>query len=189
DVRVTTQNLEVVKTDVERGLVLIKGAVPGSKGSWVILRDAMKKPLPDDAPHPGAFEEPKAVDVASPEASSAKSEAQSGAERAADADGAPAFVDDIQLIDGIGDVTAGKLKEAGYGTLSSIADLSAGDIAALEEKIGVSSGTADKQEWQVQAKEMIAGGEPRSDTDKKLYKKLLAEQQSAGSASDEGGEA
>ena len=53
--RVTTQNLEVVRTDVERGLILIRGAVPGAKGGWVTLKDAVKKPLPKDAPKPGAF--------------------------------------------------------------------------------------------------------------------------------------
>ncbi|MFO1170962.1 MAG: 50S ribosomal protein L3 [Hyphomicrobiaceae bacterium] len=42
DVRVTTQNLEVVRIDTERGLVLIKGAVPGAKGGWVLVRDAAK---------------------------------------------------------------------------------------------------------------------------------------------------
>ena len=41
--RVTTQNLEVVKTDVARGLIMIKGAVPGSKGGWVTVKDAVKK--------------------------------------------------------------------------------------------------------------------------------------------------
>jgi large subunit ribosomal protein L3 len=55
DERITTQNLEVVRTDAERGLILIRGAVPGSKGGWVMLRDAVKKPLPKDAPIPGAF--------------------------------------------------------------------------------------------------------------------------------------
>lgn len=53
--RVTTQNLEVVRTDVERGLILLRGAVPGAKGGWVMLRDAVKRPLPKDAPKPGAF--------------------------------------------------------------------------------------------------------------------------------------
>jgi large subunit ribosomal protein L3 len=53
--RVTTQNLEVVGTDVERGLVLIKGAVPGSKGGWVLVRDAVKRPVPAEVPRPGAF--------------------------------------------------------------------------------------------------------------------------------------
>jgi large subunit ribosomal protein L3 len=52
NVRVTTQNLEVVSTDVERGLILIRGAVPGSKGSWIMVRDAVKSALPDNAPKP-----------------------------------------------------------------------------------------------------------------------------------------
>ncbi|MBA4782390.1 MAG: 50S ribosomal protein L3 [Rhizobiales bacterium] len=53
--RVTTQNVEVVKTDVERGLIMIKGAVPGSKGGWILVRDAVKRALPEGAPLPGAF--------------------------------------------------------------------------------------------------------------------------------------
>jgi len=55
DERVTTQNLVVVKTDVERGLVMVRGAVPGSKGGWVLVRDAVKKEIHKDAPRPGAF--------------------------------------------------------------------------------------------------------------------------------------
>ena len=55
DVRVTTQNLEVVQTDKDRGLILVRGAVPGAKGGWVLVRDAVKRPLPKEAPHPGAF--------------------------------------------------------------------------------------------------------------------------------------
>ncbi|MFC3072598.1 50S ribosomal protein L3 [Shinella pollutisoli] len=50
--RVTTQNLEVVSTDEERGLILVKGAVPGSKGSWIVVRDAVKSGTPADAPRP-----------------------------------------------------------------------------------------------------------------------------------------
>ncbi len=53
--RVTMQNLTVVKTDVERGLVMVKGAVPGSKGGWVLLRDAMKTPMPSNVPMPAAL--------------------------------------------------------------------------------------------------------------------------------------
>ncbi len=53
--RVTTQNLVVVKTDTERGLLMIRGAVPGSKGGWVIVRDAVKKAPHKDVPQPGAF--------------------------------------------------------------------------------------------------------------------------------------
>ena len=55
DERVTTQNLVVVKTDVERGLVMVRGAVPGSKGGWVLVRDAVLKKAPKDLPRPGAF--------------------------------------------------------------------------------------------------------------------------------------
>ena len=41
---ITTQNLEVAKVDIERGLIMVRGAVPGSKGGWVMVRDAVKKP-------------------------------------------------------------------------------------------------------------------------------------------------
>jgi large subunit ribosomal protein L3 len=53
--RVTTQNLEVVSTDLDRGLILIRGAVPGSKGAWIVVRDAVKSPAPDNAPKPAAI--------------------------------------------------------------------------------------------------------------------------------------
>jgi len=56
--RVTTLNLRVVQTDVERGLILVEGAVPGSKGGWITVRDAVKKALPDAAPKPGKFKLP-----------------------------------------------------------------------------------------------------------------------------------
>jgi large subunit ribosomal protein L3 len=52
--RVTTQNLKVAMIDVERGLVMVRGAVPGAKGGWVLLRDAVKGTLPENAPKPGA---------------------------------------------------------------------------------------------------------------------------------------
>ncbi|WP_206453994.1 50S ribosomal protein L3 [Aurantimonas marina] len=54
-VRVTTQNLEVVRTDLDKGLILIRGAVPGSKGGWIEIRDAVKASLPDNAPKPAAL--------------------------------------------------------------------------------------------------------------------------------------
>lgn len=53
-VRVTTQNLQVVKTDADRGLILVKGAVPGSKGGWVTIKDAVKKAAPAGLPLPAA---------------------------------------------------------------------------------------------------------------------------------------
>jgi large subunit ribosomal protein L3 len=53
--RVTTLNLKVRQTDVDRGLILVEGAVPGVKGGWILVRDAVKKKLPDGAPKPGKF--------------------------------------------------------------------------------------------------------------------------------------
>ena len=55
DERVTTLNLRVVRTDVERGLILVEGAVPGAKGGWISVRDAVKKQLPAEVPKPGEF--------------------------------------------------------------------------------------------------------------------------------------
>jgi len=52
---VTTLNVTVWRVDVERGLILVKGAVPGTEGTYVKLRDAVKSALPADAPKPGAF--------------------------------------------------------------------------------------------------------------------------------------
>ena len=54
-VRVTTQNIQVVKTDADRGLILVKGSVPGAKGGWVTIKDAVKKPLPSDVPMPAGL--------------------------------------------------------------------------------------------------------------------------------------
>ena len=53
--RVTAQSLEVVDTDSEQGLILVRGAVPGSDGGWVLVRDAVKRKLPDDLPFPAAL--------------------------------------------------------------------------------------------------------------------------------------
>ncbi|NNM72556.1 50S ribosomal protein L3 [Enterovirga aerilata] len=56
--RVTTQNLRVVRTDVERGLILVEGAVPGHAGGWIFIKDAVKRKAPADLPMPGKFREP-----------------------------------------------------------------------------------------------------------------------------------
>jgi large subunit ribosomal protein L3 len=55
---VTTQNLSVVRVDVERGLILVKGAVPGSEGSYVKISDAIKGTKAKDIPTPGSFRKP-----------------------------------------------------------------------------------------------------------------------------------
>jgi large subunit ribosomal protein L3 len=67
DERVTTLNLKVVRTDVDRGLILVEGAVPGAKGGWILVRDAVKKKLPEAAPKPGAFRLPEAASAAAGE--------------------------------------------------------------------------------------------------------------------------
>jgi len=91
---VTMQNLTVVKTDVPRGLIMVKGAVPGAKGGWVLLRDASKYPIPKDAALPAALVEDatqKAQEAEQAEAQEAeqaeaetKTEAQVEAEAQAD---------------------------------------------------------------------------------------------------------
>jgi len=65
--RISTQNLEVVRTDAERGLVLIRGAVPGSKGTWIEIRDAVKG-VGADVPVPGVIKTAPNVEAAPAEA-------------------------------------------------------------------------------------------------------------------------
>ncbi|WP_085900479.1 50S ribosomal protein L3 [Kiloniella majae] len=55
DRRVTTQNLEIVATDGDNGLILVKGAIPGSKGGWVYISDAVKRALPEGVPFPAGL--------------------------------------------------------------------------------------------------------------------------------------
>src|SRR5919107_596159 len=80
--RITTLNLRVVQTDVERGLIMIEGAVPGHKGGWITVRDAVKKPLPKEVPKPGKFK------LAEAEKAEAKQEAKAEAAPAAEANAA-----------------------------------------------------------------------------------------------------
>ena len=58
--RITTLNLVIAAIDVARGLVMVHGAVPGSKGGYVTVRDAIKKPRPADLPYPAALIEANA---------------------------------------------------------------------------------------------------------------------------------
>jgi large subunit ribosomal protein L3 len=81
--RITTLNLKVVQTDIERGLILVEGAVPGAKGGWITVRDAIKKKLPKEAPKPGKFK------LAEAEKAEAKQEAKAEAAPAAEANAAP----------------------------------------------------------------------------------------------------
>jgi len=87
--RVTVQNLEVVRTDSERGLIMIKGAVPGAKGGGVTVKDAVKKPAPDGVVLPAALrshaEEAKAAAAAAAAEAAAAAAAEEEERRAAEA--------------------------------------------------------------------------------------------------------
>ena len=86
--RVTTQNLQVVRTDADRGLIMVKGAVPGSKGGWVTISDAVKKPVPDNVMLPAALKSDAvaAAKVAEEAAEAAAAEAEAAAAGAAEAE-------------------------------------------------------------------------------------------------------
>ena len=78
--RVTTQNLQVVRTDVDRGLIMVKGAVPGSKGGWVTIKDAVKKPQSDNVIYPAALRSAaKAAEKAAEAAAAAAAEEEAAA--------------------------------------------------------------------------------------------------------------
>ena len=85
-VRVTTQNLQVVRTDSDRGIIMIKGAVPGPKGSWVTVKDAVKKPTPENVILPAALMSAKreAMKAAEEAAEAAAAEAEAEAKRLAE---------------------------------------------------------------------------------------------------------
>ena len=85
DRRVTTQNLRVHAADVERGLILVVGAVPGADDGFVLIRDAVKRPLPDGVPFPGAVTKPDVSAQASSQNGGASGE-QTGAQTVPDAD-------------------------------------------------------------------------------------------------------
>ena len=72
---VTTQNLEVAKVDVERGLIMVRGAVPGSKGGWVMVRDAVKRPH-KDVPMPASVKKRASAASAAAEAPAAEQKAE-----------------------------------------------------------------------------------------------------------------
>jgi large subunit ribosomal protein L3 len=86
--RVTTQNLQVVRIDTDRGLVMVKGAVPGNKGGWVTVKDAVKKPQPENVIAPAALRSAarEAVRLAEEAAAQAAAEAEAAARAAAEAE-------------------------------------------------------------------------------------------------------
>ena len=122
-VRVTTQNLQVVKTDAERGIIMVKGAVPGSKGGWVTIKDAVKKATPENVILPAALksaaeearraaEEAAAQAAAEEEAARKAAEEQAAAEQAAAEAEAQASIEADQAAEG-GDEVAAEAPEGG----------------------------------------------------------------------------
>jgi large subunit ribosomal protein L3 len=107
----TQQNLEIVRTDAERGLIFVKGSVPGHKGGWLLVKDSVKVPRPAEAPYPAGLkqngapadeeptivpveaEAPAEVPVEVPAEAPAEAPAQPEAAVPADAD-APAAAED-----------------------------------------------------------------------------------------------
>ena len=85
-VRNTTQNIEVVGVDLEDGVVLLQGAVPGPKGGWVLISDAIKAKMPEDLPFPaGLVGDDVAADAPADDAvAAAAGEVASEVETAAD---------------------------------------------------------------------------------------------------------
>ncbi|SEH99475.1 large subunit ribosomal protein L3 [Paracoccus alkenifer] len=88
--RVTTQNLQVVRTDADRGLIMVKGSVPGSKGGWVTIKDAVKKPLAENTIFPAALRsaEREAKRLAEEAAAQAAAEEEAARLAAAEAEAA-----------------------------------------------------------------------------------------------------
>ena len=86
--RVTTQNLQVVRTDTDRGLIMVKGAVPGSKGGWVTIKDAVKKAAPENVIYPAALKSAaeEAEKLAAEAAAAAAAEEEAAAKAAAEAE-------------------------------------------------------------------------------------------------------
>ncbi|MEO9827190.1 MAG: 50S ribosomal protein L3 [Paracoccaceae bacterium] len=80
--RITTQNLQVVRTDADRGLIMVKGAVPGSKGGWVTIKDAVKKPVPENVILPAALKSAAAAAEKAAEEAAAAAAAEAEAEAA-----------------------------------------------------------------------------------------------------------
>ena len=122
-VRVTTQNLQVVKTDNDRGLIMVKGSVPGSKGGWVTIKDAVKKPTPENTIYPAALRsaEREAKRLAEEAAAAAAAEEEAARQAAAEAEAA---AQEAALAEAQASIAADK--DAG-------ADQTDGDAAAAPE--------------------------------------------------------
>ena len=119
-----------------------------------------------DAPEAGSFR--------APEKEAPKKEKKASAAGTPIVAGGPA--DTIVLVDGIGPKAEEKLKEKGAGTLSGFVEMADADRDALLEELGVDE-KAKTEDWVGQAKDLLAGGEPQAEVDRKLLAKLIKEQE------------
>lgn len=136
DRRVTTQNLKVVSIDGERGLILIEGAVPGAKGGWVLVNDAIKRALPEGVPFPAGLKgapaagEPEATEQPESEtavAAEPETETEASAEPAAEAQ-EPAAVEEAAESDQAAEAAESEPETAAEG------EAPAEDTEATEDK-------------------------------------------------------
>ena len=111
--KVTTQHLQVVKTDADRGLIMVKGAVPGSKGGWVTIKDAVKKPFPENAILPAALKSDAeaAAKAAEEAAAAAAAEEAAAAEAAAAAEQAAIEAAEAEAPDPIAEAEAAEAEK------------------------------------------------------------------------------
>ncbi len=111
--RVTTQNLQVVRTDADRGLIMVKGAVPGSKGGWVTIKDAVKKPFPENAILPAALASAAAAAAKAAEeaAAAAAAEEEAAAKAAAEAEQAALDAAEAEAPDPIAEAEAAEAEK------------------------------------------------------------------------------
>lgn len=93
--------------------------------------------------------------------------------------GADNFVDDIQLIDGVGPKSAKALRAAGMGALTDLANAKAADLKKVLEELNLAE-RAEREEWVAQAKEMIGGAAPRAKVDRDYAARLLAKRAKGG---------
>jgi len=91
---------------------------------------------------------------------------------------ADSFVDDIQLVDGIGPKAARELRKEGFGTLTAYAEASDADRGAVLEKLGYAE-KAEREDWLAQCREMMAGEPPRAKVDREYAARLLAKKKGA----------
>jgi large subunit ribosomal protein L3 len=126
----TQQNLEVVRTDAARGLIFVKGSVPGHKGGWLLVKDSVKVPRPDEAPYPAGIRE-IAAEIVHEEAPAGMVE--------------EAAVHEIPALPGADEVAAG-VAEADAHAAEAEAQADPAETAAPEGEAPASDAAADEKE-------------------------------------------